>query len=131
MDGRPLFTTVQSTWNLFERSAGPVLAEAAALGVRVVVKEALANGRLAVPGPATAALEDAARAREVGLDALAIAAALAQPWADVVLSGAVTVGQLTSNAAAREIDGEAGIDALVTPQDPHDYWAERSRRSWA
>jgi aryl-alcohol dehydrogenase-like predicted oxidoreductase len=131
VDGRPLFTSVQSTWNLLERSVAPALEQAAARGVRVVVKEALANGRLAVPGPATADLEQAARDRGVGLDALAIAAALAQPWADVVLSGAVTVPQLTSNAAARDLAGGPGLDTLVAPQAPAEYWAERSRLSWA
>ena len=131
VDGRPLFTSVQSTWNLLERSVAPALEQAAARGVRVVVKEALANGRLALPGPATAGLEQAARDHGVGLDALAIAAALAQPWADVVLSGAVTVPQLTSNAAARDLVGEPGLDTLVAPQAPAEYWAERSRLSWA
>jgi aryl-alcohol dehydrogenase-like predicted oxidoreductase len=131
VDGRPLFTSVQSTWNLLERSAAPALEEAAARGARVVVKEALANGRLAVAGPATADLERAGRDRGVGPDTVAIAAALAQPWADVVLSGAVTVPQLTSNAAARELVGETGLDTLVAPQAPQDYWAERSRLGWA
>lgn len=128
--GRPLFTSVQSTWNLLERSAAPALQEAADRGARVVVKEALANGRLAVMGPATADLGQAARDRGVGLDTVAIAAALAQPWADVVLSGAVTVPQLTSNATARELRGQAGLDDLVAPQAPDAYWAERSRLSW-
>ena len=130
VDGRPLFTSVQSTWNLLERSVTPALEEAAAQGVRVVVKEALANGRLAVPGPPNARLEEAARDLGVGLDALSIAAAMAQPWADVVLSGAVTVPQLTSNAAAREVARRPGLDTLVAPQAPAEYWAERSRLSW-
>jgi aryl-alcohol dehydrogenase-like predicted oxidoreductase len=43
------FDTVQATWNLLERSAGPVLAEAHAAGLGVIVKEALANGRLTGP----------------------------------------------------------------------------------
>ena len=46
VDGVPLFTSVQSTWNLLEPSAGPALIEAHAAGARVVVKEVLANGRL-------------------------------------------------------------------------------------
>ena len=129
--GRPLFSSVQSTWNLLEQSAEPALQEAADRGVRVVVKEALANGRLAVEGPATLGLQRAAREQGVGLDALALAAALARPWADVVLSGAVTVPQLTSNAAGRDLAGLPGLDALVAPQAPADYWAERSQAAWA
>ena len=42
-----LFDAVQATWNLHERAAGDALARAAAAGLKVIVKEALANGRLA------------------------------------------------------------------------------------
>ncbi len=37
-------------------------------------------------------------------DALALAAALARAWADVVLSGATTTDQLMSNLAALGLD---------------------------
>lgn len=134
VDGRPLFTSVQSTWNLLEPSAADALAEARATGARVVVKEALANGRLAVgDSPDTAALTGPARARGVGVDVVALAAALAQPWADVVLSGAVTVGQLRSGATATVVAADLiGTDVadLVAPQPAVDYWAERSDLPW-
>ncbi|WP_448612672.1 aldo/keto reductase [Modestobacter sp. URMC 112] len=137
VDGRPLFTSVQSTWNLLERSAGGALAEAHDRGLRVVVKEALANGRLAAGRPAaTPQLARAARDRGVGVDAVAIGAAMAKPWCDVVLSGAVTVGQLESNAAAVDLvraDGALALGAteLVDAVPAVEYWAERSRRAWA
>ena len=82
--------SVQSTWNLLERSAGEALAAAHNAGLTVIVKEGLANGRLTGRGD-VAALADAARERGLTPDALALAAALAQPWSDVVLSGASTV----------------------------------------
>jgi aryl-alcohol dehydrogenase-like predicted oxidoreductase len=44
--GERLFDCVQATWNLLEQSAGPALEEARVAGLRVIVKEALANGRL-------------------------------------------------------------------------------------
>ena len=48
VDGEPLFRTVQSTWNLLESSAEPALAEAHdGRRPRSLVKETLANGRLA------------------------------------------------------------------------------------
>ena len=47
-----LFDEVQATWNLHERAAGPALAAAHRAGLRVYVKEALANGRLAGREPA-------------------------------------------------------------------------------
>jgi aryl-alcohol dehydrogenase-like predicted oxidoreductase len=46
VDGVPLFDAVQSTWNLLEPSAGPRLEAAHSAGLAVIIKEALANGRL-------------------------------------------------------------------------------------
>jgi aryl-alcohol dehydrogenase-like predicted oxidoreductase len=115
VNGRPLFRSVQATWNLLEPSAGPALAEAHDAGCLVIVKEALANGRLAV-------LE------EVG-DAAALAAALHQPWATVVLSGAATGGQLTSNLRAEALTADpARWAALAEPSAR--YWRERSELPW-
>jgi hypothetical protein len=47
-----------------------------------------------------------------------------------VLSGAVTVSQLTSNADAPRVAG-LDVGGLVEPQDPEDYWGTRSRLPWA
>ena len=49
------------------------------------------------------ALAEAARERGTSEDVVALAAALARPWADVVLSGAATVAQLESNLAALDL----------------------------
>jgi aryl-alcohol dehydrogenase-like predicted oxidoreductase len=123
VEGRTLFSAVQATWNLLETSAGPALAEAKSAGWTVIVKEALANGRLATPG-LYPVLGDQP-------DVTALAAALAQPWADVVLSGAATVAQLTSNLAAREIVPGSDRDRLAgLALDPPTYWAERSSMPW-
>ncbi|MFC4944372.1 aldo/keto reductase [Pseudonocardia sp. GCM10023141] len=128
VDGAPLFTSVQSTWNVLEPSVGSALAEAAAAGARVIVKEPVANGRL-VPGGDVAA-EAIAAAHGVPLDQLAIAAALAQPWAWRVLSGAVDAGQVVSNAAAADL-AEVPLDELGALAEPAaDYWAARGKRAW-
>lgn len=125
------FDTVQSTWNLLERSAGPALAAAHDAGMTVIVKEGVANGRLTDRGDA-AALVTIARERGVGADALALAAVLAQPWSDVVLSGASTVNQLRDNLRARSgIDGGALEAALAIPlEEPTEYWRRRSAMRW-
>ena len=68
------------------------------------------------PRRAAAPLAAAARERDTTRDALALAAALAQPWADVVLSGAATVEQLESNLAARDVAWEGGLEELA--EDP-------------
>ena len=54
------FDAVQATYNLLERSAGPALERAHGAGMRVIVKEALANGRL-TPRGGVAQLDAAAR----------------------------------------------------------------------
>jgi aryl-alcohol dehydrogenase-like predicted oxidoreductase len=122
------FDAVQSTWNLHERSAGDALGRAAAAGLRVIVKEAVANGRL-TDRAAPPALAAAARELGVGADAIALAVALAQPWAAVVLSGASTSAMLDSNLRARELDlGPDDFAELAEPAD--EYWERRSQLSW-
>ena len=73
------FSAVQSTWNLLEPSAGDALAEAAARGWHVAVKESVANGRLTDRTSVSPALARVADAHGVGVDAVAVAAACALP----------------------------------------------------
>ncbi|HEY4829205.1 MAG TPA: aldo/keto reductase [Solirubrobacteraceae bacterium] len=120
------FDSVQSTWNLLERSAGPALAAAHEAGLGVIIKEALANGRLTDRGDVPA-LRTAAREAGTTPDALALATVLAQPWVDVVLSGASTVEQLQTNLTALDVRPET-LDELV--EDPETYWHERSELPW-
>lgn len=133
VDGANPFSTVQATWNLLERSAEPALAEAHAAGWGVIVKEALANGRLAGRDHGLPALAAAALRRGVGADAIAIAAVLAQPWVDVVLSGAATVDQLMSNLGALDVGlSAAEVEDLASLREPAEaYWTARSRMAWA
>jgi aryl-alcohol dehydrogenase-like predicted oxidoreductase len=137
-DGERLFDVVQATWNLLEPSAGPALAEAHALGMGVIVKEALANGRLASGNddPAFAdrrrVLEAEANRLGTTLDALALAAALARPWADVVLSGAANEAHLRSNLAATAVAWDLEAEGRLDPfaESPEAYWATRARMPW-
>ena len=121
------FDTVQATWNLLERSAGPALEATHAAGLRVIVKEALANGRLTARG-GIELLNEAAQDAGTTPDALALAAVLAQPWVDVVLSGAATVEQLRSNLTALAIEPDTELDSLV--EEPARYWEERAALAW-
>jgi aryl-alcohol dehydrogenase-like predicted oxidoreductase len=122
------FDAVQATWNLHERSAGAALAAAHEAGLGVIVKEALANGRLTDRGDVDE-LKSAAREAGTTCDALALACVLAQPWVDVVLSGATTVWELESNLAATGVTVDVSqFDALV--EDPDTYWEQRSELPW-
>lgn len=127
--GKPLWSAVQATWNLLERSVEPALRHAKEAGLRVIIKEALANGRLTERG-APPLLQREAQRYGVGPDAVALAVALAQPFADVVLSGAATPAQLASNLRARELVDvhEHALDRLVEPAET--YWAERAKLPW-
>jgi len=140
--GRPLFRAVQATWNLLAQEAGGALAEAHAAGMGVIIKEALANGRLTErnddPGlTARGPLIEAAQEVGATLDAVALAAALAQPWAGVVLSGAARVDHLRSNVAALELVKQHGdwlsrwlprFETLA--ERPQAYWQTRSNLDW-
>jgi len=101
-----IFESVQATWNLHERAAGEALAR---WGKKVIVKEAMANGRLA------------------DRDAEALSAALHQPWATVVLSGAASIEVLRSNLQALETAPE---DFPELVEDSSAYWERRANLAW-
>ncbi|MFF4303469.1 aldo/keto reductase [Streptomyces sp. NPDC001601] len=131
VDGDPLFGTVQSTYNVLETSAGPALAEAHDAGLTVIVKEGMANGRLAAPH-APDALRAVAEETGLGCDAVALAVVLRQPWAGVVLSGAATVAQLASNLHAAVVDLDTDqLSRLATlAEEPRAYWEHRGGLPW-
>jgi aryl-alcohol dehydrogenase-like predicted oxidoreductase len=131
-DGVRLFDVVQATWNLLERSAETALCEAHAAGCTVVVKEALANGRLASPDGKRERLRAVAARVNATADQVAIAAALARPWVDVVLSGAATVPQLLSNVRACELDWDEAMEQFLAPlaMSSNEYWALRRSFVW-
>ena len=127
------FDAVQATYNLLDPSAGSALAAAHEAGLGVIVKEAVANGRLTARGDVPALVE-AAGSAGVAPDALALAFVLAQPWVDVVLSGASTVDQLASNLRARQVAEAVGAEGLARlgelREDPERYWEQRSELAW-
>ncbi|MEY9989972.1 aryl-alcohol dehydrogenase-like predicted oxidoreductase [Streptomyces sp. V4I8] len=131
VDGEPLFRTVQSTYNALETSAGPALAEAHDAGLTVIVKEGMANGRLADPY-APDALKTVAEETSLGCDAVALALILRQPWAGVVLSGAATTVQLGSNlhAAVVDLDDEQLERLAGLVEEPGAYWERRGQLPW-
>jgi len=125
------FDCVQATYNLLERAPAAVLERAHDAGLGVIVKEALANGRLTSRGGIEPLLLVADRLGTTP-DALAIAAVLAEPWVDVVLSGAETVDQVQSNVAAAEVDVTPALsEELAALREPTDrYWSTRSALNW-
>jgi aryl-alcohol dehydrogenase-like predicted oxidoreductase len=139
-DGERVFDSVQATWNLLERGAELALQEAHDAGLKVVVKESLANGRLTHDKRDDDQLFSArllqiralAERRDTTIEMLALAAALARPWADTVLTGAATVDQIVSSAAAAEVDYDAKLEAELRPLSiaSVEYWRARSSFRW-
>jgi aryl-alcohol dehydrogenase-like predicted oxidoreductase len=127
---QPVFTAVQSTWNVLEPSVGVALERAHDSGAHILVKETLANGRLAVgpPGP----LARIAEHHGVDPSAVAVAAVLDRPWPDTVLVGPSSVSQLAANLDAltvqlTDLDRDL-LGSLAEAAD--DYWARRSALAW-
>ncbi|GAB3349631.1 aldo/keto reductase [Amycolatopsis echigonensis] len=129
--GQPVFASVQSTWNVFEPSAGPALAEAKAAGKRVLVKETLANGRLVAEAPEP--LRRIAEAHGVGPDAIAVAAVLGQEWAPVAVLGPSSPAQLAANLAAARVrlSDEDRVALGELAEDAREYWTRRSHLGWS
>jgi len=138
-DGEPVFDVVQATFNCLEPSLAAPLAAAHDAGLGVIVKEALANGRLT---PANTRPEDASLVRALGatagrlgcgIDQLALAFVLARPFVDVVLSGAATTAQLGSHlgALALALDPETSAALAALAEPPARYWRTRSTLRWS
>ena len=150
-DGERVFDSVQATWNLLERGAESALQDAHDAGMKVVVEESLANGRLTgdagsgrregpsgnrgnddVLFPSVARIREVAEARGTTVEMLALGAALARPWGDVVLTGAATVGQIQSNVAALELSYDAAVDEQLRSAavSSAEYWRGRGTFRW-
>lgn len=147
--GVRVFDTVQSTFNVLERSAEDALREAHGSGLGVIVKEALANGRLTerndslAPAVTSAlssagsqaifdpAISDPAVVDHATYDQVALAFVLAQDFVDVALSGATTTDQLRSNVGAVDLVHDLDLDVFSGLSQPaEEYWQDRSRLPW-
>lgn len=129
-----LFDAVQATFNVLEPSAGKMLELAHAEGLGVIVKEAVANGRLTNRNNENKLEILKTQAERLGTtpDALALAFILDKPWVDVVLSGAASVEQLESNLQALDVTLDDEVRALFADlrETPEAYWQTRSELSW-
>ena len=137
-DGALLFSAVQATWNLLEQSVTSALREAHDVGIGVIVKEGLANGRLTSRNDSPvfqrkmALLQAQAETQNTTVDSMALAAVINQPFVDVVLSGAARVDHLKSNLQALKIKwNDSSAEMLGTLVEPADsYWHTRSQLAW-
>lgn len=133
VDGQRLFDSVQCTFNCLEQRAGPSLLDAHRLGMDVIIKEGLANGRLLQ----NEVIIEYAKNLSCTPDALALGCILAQNFQPRVLCGSVTPEQLTSNMKAVQVAEKLRHDTPLLEEimgkcvmDSEEYWNERSALEW-
>lgn len=133
-----LFQSVQATWNILEQSATAALEIAEATGLGIIIKEALANGRLTERNQdqefkdTKSELQKMAKKYNVGIDAISIAFVLQQPWTHTVLSGAGTEEQLLSNLQAQDVHlSREDMNTLSSMRETAvAYWQKRAQLPW-
>lgn len=137
-DGEDLFDSYQVTFNIFEQSTFEILKQLLAKGKTIIIKEALANGRIfkndTFPAYKSAYdyLETLSKKYNVNADAIAIRFIMDSLEPTLILSGASSTNQLQQNLKAFNLKLEAHeiLKLKSLTVDPQDYWQERSDLSW-
>ena len=137
-EGNPLFGAYQVTYNIFDQSLFEVIKELKSSGAKIIIKEALANGRVfpnsKFPYYRTAYLNLKALANkyETGIDAIALRFCIDTLSPFVVLSGASSTQQVIENLSANDFElNEEEIDTLSGLRiNPGAYWTERKQLNW-
>ena len=138
VQGELLFDSFQVTYNIFEQSTFSVLNDALQHGKKVIVKEALANGRVfqnekfQYDQASYKKMQQLSEKYQVGIDAVALRFVMDSLQPTYVLSGASNINQLQQNLKALNFKlTEQELDFLKTLKVPTEaYWKERSLLSW-
>ena len=133
-----LFDSFQVTYNIFEQATFSILKSIIASGKKVIIKEALANGRIfrneKFPQNKSAygILKQLSEKYNVGVDAIALRFVMDSLLPTYVLSGAANSKQLKDNLKA--------LNFCLTPEEiqlfdalkvqPEAYWKERGLLDW-
>lgn len=138
INGELLFESFQVTYNLLDTSTYAILKKLIERGNTVIVKEALANGRIfnnpdyiQYKGMYTV-LEQMADKYKVSVDAIALRFVMDRLRPSIVLSGASTTGQLSDNLKANDFQLEESdlISLDKYSVDSGHYWKERKALRW-
>jgi aryl-alcohol dehydrogenase-like predicted oxidoreductase len=138
INNKKLFDSYQVTYNVLEQSSFGILKKIMADGKTVIIKEALANGRLLENekfkhyAATYAFLKELSKKYGVGMDAIALRFIMDHLAPQLVLSGASSTVQLAQNIKA--------IHFKLSPNEvsqlkflaikPGQYWKERSLLFW-
>ena len=138
VDGEQIFDLFQVTYNFLDQSLLEVSAELIRQNKSIVIKEALANGRVfrnpkyAHYNKMYTTLESLAKKHNVGVDAVSLKYCEQTVSNSIVLSGASNTEQLQENLKLNTFslsDGE--IEVLNSFKvSPEFYWNERKKLQW-
>ncbi|MFY0652250.1 MAG: aldo/keto reductase [Cyclobacteriaceae bacterium] len=137
-NGSPLFEVYQVTYNILDQSLATISQELNSMGRRIVIKEAMANGRLfqnlQYPHYADLynTLSHLATKYGFGIDALALRFCIDTLNPFKVLSGGAKDSHVQQNLKANDFSLEkADLELLKSFEvNTKDYWAERKQLQW-
>ncbi|MGO4818330.1 aldo/keto reductase [Flavobacterium sp. W22_SRS_FP1] len=138
VEKKDLFDSYQVTYNIFEQSTHAILKYLLQLGKTVIIKEALANGRIFKNENFShyeklyMVVDSLAKKYRVGTDAIALRFIMDNLEPTYVLSGASSIEQLEQNIKAYsfKLDKEELNVLQSFKTDSHKYWKERNELSW-
>ena len=138
VEGNQLFDAFQVTYNLLDQSLNTISSELQKQGKKVIIKEALANGRLfrnenySHYNHLYAVLESLASKYAVGVDAISLKFCAQTNTESIILSGASNILQLEENVKINSfILSENDLEKLRTFEVTAElYWQERKQLSW-
>ena len=138
IENTPLFEVFQITYNILDQSLSEISDLIKSNGNRIVIKEALANGRI-LPNPdypiykdMYIALGQMANKYSVGVDAIALQFCIQTIDPFMVLSGASEPDQIKENLKSNEFQLLAeDLSKLKSFRiKVIDYWSERKQLNW-
>ena len=138
IEGTQVFDLFQVTYNCLEQSLQKISQELIQQEKTIVIKEALANGRIFKNknyqqySLLYKTLANLAQKYEVGIDAISLKYCAQKIPKSTILSGASTIRQLQENLKADTFmlsrKDLTLLDAFKTPA--HYYWSERKKLTW-
>ena len=138
IENEDLFDSYQVTYNMLEQSTHNILKQLLQQGKTIIIKEALANGRIFKNKKFRqyqtlySVLDALAKKYHVGTDAVALRFVMDNLEPTYLLSGASRKEHVEQNLKAQNFKLEkAEITALKSfKTDSQDYWEERNKLSW-
>ena len=138
IDNIDLFDSFQVTYNILEQSTHTILKHLLQRGKTVIIKEALANGRIFKNEKFSHykklynVLDALAKKHQVGIDAIALRFVMDNLEPTYLLSGASNKEQLGQNMKAQNFKlQKEEIEVLKSFKTAaEEYWEERNKLSW-